>query len=64
MTTEQQSSDEEHGAEQDIKDKFRDALEKKAQHEHPHMNAGPGMSKAHGAHGRAGHDKTFRRKSG
>ena len=65
MSHEQQSTDgETTGAPQDIKDKFREALEKKAQHEHPHMNAGPGESKADGVHGKAGHDKTFRRKSG
>ena len=65
MTSEQKSADgEQHRAPQDIKDKFREALEKKNQKDHPHMNAGPGASKAHGEHGKAGHDKTFRRKSG
>lgn len=58
------ADDEDRGAPQEIKDKFREALEKKAQHGHHHLNAGPGESKAQGVHGKAGHDKTFRRKSG
>lgn len=65
MTSEQKSTDDESGgAPQDIKDKFREALEKKNQKGGPQMSAGPGQSKAHGEQGKAGHDKLFRRKSG
>lgn len=53
-----------HGAPEDIKAKFREALEKKNNKQHLHEEGGHGESKAHGEHGKAGHDKTFRRKSG
>ena len=52
------------GAGEDIKEKFREALAKKNQRDQPHDQAGPAESKAHGTHGRAGNDKTFRRKAG
>lgn len=57
---------EQHGAPEDIKEKFREALEKKNQQHHHHEDpeSAHGDSKAYGEHGRAGHDKTFRRKSG
>lgn len=56
---------EQHGPPDNIKEKFREALEKKnQQHHHEDPESAHGDSKAHGEHGRAGHDKTFRRKSG
>lgn len=65
MSTDKKSADsDKQGAPEDIKAKFREALEKKNQHRHPHEDAVLGESKAHGEHGKAGNDKTFRRKSG
>ena len=65
MSTEKKSvGTEKQGAPEDIKAKFREALETKNQHQHPHEDAVLGESKAHGEHGKAGNDKTFRRKSG
>ena len=54
------------GAPEDIKAKFREALDKKHQKQHLHEteDSAHGGSKAHGEHGKAAHDKTFRRKSG
>ncbi|WP_153504357.1 DUF5302 domain-containing protein [Cumulibacter manganitolerans] len=64
MSTE--STQDHSGAPEDIKAKFREALEKKHQRNHRHEDeAGAhGDSKAHGEHRRSGNDKTFRRKSG
>lgn len=66
MSSPQESSDstQANGAGEDMKEKFREALARKQQRDHPHDQAGPADSKAHGPHGRAGNDKTFRRKSG
>ena len=66
MTSEKKPADaESHGAPEDIKTKFREALEKKQQLSHPHEDpeSAHAESKAHHEQGRAGHDKTFRRKS-
>ncbi|MDJ0346036.1 DUF5302 domain-containing protein [Streptomyces sp. H10-C2] len=52
-------------AEDEVKRKFREALERKRGG--PKGNAvvgGPDQSKIHGAHGRAGGQREFRRKSG
>lgn len=52
--------------EDDVKRKFREALARKqgAQHGSGAGGAGPDQSKIHGAHGRAGGPREFRRKSG
>jgi hypothetical protein len=49
----------------DVKARFREALERK-NHQHTDAvgSAGPGGSKIHDAHGRAGAKRQFRRKSG
>ena len=61
-----QSSSDEHGAPEDIKAKFREALEKKNQRNHRHEDevGAHGDAKAHGEHGKAAREKMFRRKSG
>jgi hypothetical protein len=52
-------------AEDDVKRKFREALERKqAHHSERNDQAVNGGSKAHGAHGPAAGRRTFRRKSG
>ncbi|WP_043183342.1 DUF5302 domain-containing protein [Streptomyces sp. NRRL F-5123] len=53
-------------AESDVKRKFREALERKrgAGRAGGGSGAGPDSSKIHGAHGRAGGPREFRRKSG
>lgn len=61
---ESDQQDNQGGAPEDIKAKFREALDKKSKRQHPHEQAAPGESKADGEHNRADHDKTFRRKSG
>ncbi|SEO84951.1 DUF5302 domain-containing protein [Actinacidiphila rubida] len=52
--------------EDDVKRKFREALARKqgAQRGGAAGGAGPDQSKIHGAHGRAGGAREFRRKSG
>jgi hypothetical protein len=52
--------------EDEVKRKFREALERKqgARHEAGAAGTGPDQSKVHGAHGRAGGPREFRRKSG
>ncbi|MGW5354412.1 DUF5302 domain-containing protein [Streptomyces sp. NPDC004031] len=54
------------GAEDDVKRKFREALERKrgGGRAGGANGAGPDTSKIHGAHGRAGGPREFRRKSG
>jgi hypothetical protein len=49
-----------------VKDKFREALERKRGHqaERAAENEAHGGSKIHGEHGAAGGKRTFRRKSG
>jgi hypothetical protein len=52
-------------AEDDVKRKFREALERKqAQAEKNSGNSAKDSSKVHGRHGPAGGRRTFRRKSG
>lgn len=53
-------------AEDDVKRKFREALERKrgGGRAGKGNGAGPDSSKIHGAHGRAGGAREFRRKSG
>jgi hypothetical protein len=49
----------------DVKARFRDALErKKSQHADGVGTGGPGSSKIHDVHSRAGGKRQFRRKSG
>ncbi|MFI1094241.1 DUF5302 domain-containing protein [Streptomyces sp. NPDC020917] len=51
--------------EDDVKRKFREALARKQGARHGGTGgAGPDQSKIHGAHGRAGGPREFRRKSG
>jgi hypothetical protein len=52
--------------EDDVKRKFREALARKqgARHGAGAGGTGPDQSKIHGAHGRAGGPREFRRKSG
>jgi hypothetical protein len=52
------------GASDVAKDKFREALERKRGHKHPHEAASQGDSKVHEAHGAANAKREFRRKSG
>lgn len=53
-------------AEDDVKRKFREALERKrgGQHDGAAGGNGTGRSKIHGAHGPAASQRSFRRKSG
>lgn len=46
------------------KDRFREALERKKGHKHPHEAASQNDAKVHDAHAAAGGKRTFRRKSG
>ena len=48
----------------DAKDKFREALERKRNHQSARAAETHGESKIHGEHGAAGAKRTFRRKSG
>jgi hypothetical protein len=49
----------------DVKAKFRDALERKRNQQADSVGgSGPGASKIHDVHSRAGGKRTFRRKSG
>ena len=48
----------------EAKDRFREALERKRGHKHPHEAASQQTSKVHDAHNAAGGKRTFRRKSG
>jgi len=57
-------SDVEDGAGRHAKDAFREALERKKQHRHPHESASQNDSKAHGEHSAVGGKRSFRRKSG
>jgi hypothetical protein len=52
--------------EDEVKRKFREALERKqgVRHAGAAGGTGPDQSKIHGAHGRAGGPREFRRKSG
>lgn len=47
----------------DVKSKFREALEKKKQKNLPTGDHKDGQSKVHGVHGAADHKRDFRRKS-
>ncbi len=61
MSTEQEPND---AAPDEMKRKFREALDKKnaaSRTGEAHLN---GESVVHGAHGQAGHKREFRRKSG
>ena len=52
-------------AEQDeVKRKFREALERKQAQRHRTETAAGNAGKAHGAHGQAGGKRSFRRKAG
>lgn len=55
---------EDDGAPGEVKDAFRDALERKRIKQHPHEAASQADSKIHDSHGAAGGKRTFRRKSG
>ena len=57
-------NDDDEGAAEAAKDKFRAALERKRGHKHPHEAASQNDSKVHDAHSAAGGKRTFRRKSG
>jgi len=46
------------------KDKFREALERKRNKQHPHEAASQNDSKVHDRHGAAGGKRSFRRKAG
>jgi hypothetical protein len=46
------------------KDKFREALERKKGHKHPHESASQNDSKVHDERSAAGAKRNFRRKSG
>ena len=48
----------------DVKRKFREALERKQAQAHRTENASCNSGKAHGAHGQAGGKRSFRRKAG
>lgn len=50
--------------EDEVKRKFREALERKQGAHKGAAGNGTGQSKIHGAHGRAGGQREFRRKSG
>jgi hypothetical protein len=50
--------------EDEVKRKFREALERKQGAQKGGATTGTGQSKIHGAHGRAGGQREFRRKSG
>jgi hypothetical protein len=50
--------------EDEVKRKFREALERKQSARKGAAAGGTGQSKIHGAHGRAGGQREFRRKSG
>ncbi|KAB2341009.1 DUF5302 domain-containing protein [Actinomadura rudentiformis] len=53
------------GTEDDVKRKFREALERKRGAADQHANGGgKSGSKVRGVHGRADHQRQFRRKSG
>lgn len=52
------------GDEDEVKRKFREALERKQSARKGAGTGGTGQSKIHGAHGRAGGQREFRRKSG
>lgn len=53
------------GTEDDVKRKFREALERKRGAADQHANGGgKSGSKVRGTHGRADHQRQFRRKSG
>jgi hypothetical protein len=52
------------GAPADAKDKFREALERKKQKQHPHEAASQNASKVQDAHSAAATKREFRRKSG
>jgi hypothetical protein len=53
------------GADEDVKAKFREALERKAGVKHGPSTRGPeGESTAHGEHGAENSKREFRRKSG
>jgi hypothetical protein len=51
-------------AEDDVKRKFREALERKQAQRHRTEQAAGGSGKAHQAHGPVGGKRSFRRKSG
>ena len=48
----------------DVKDQFREALERKRVKKHPHEGDAHGDSKIHGTHAASGGKREFRRKSG
>ena len=52
------------GASKDAKDKFREALERKRNKQHPHEAASQHDSKVHGEQSSGGGKRQFRRKAG
>jgi hypothetical protein len=66
MSDEKASARPEASATEPVKDKFREALERKRGHQADRAaeNEAHGGSKIHGEHGAAGGKRTFRRKSG
>lgn len=52
------------GASKEAKDKFREALERKRNRQHPHEAASQNDSKVHSEHAPASGKRQFRRKSG
>jgi hypothetical protein len=59
-------NDAEEASEDEMKRRFREALERKRQEQHDHNAAAQGRngSKIHGTHGQAGGKRQFRRKAG
>jgi hypothetical protein len=57
-------TDKDGGATDSAKDKFREALERKKDHKHPHESATQGDSKIHDERSAVGGKRNFRRKSG
>ncbi|MDT4923670.1 MAG: hypothetical protein QOG01_1383 [Pseudonocardiales bacterium] len=57
-------TDKDGGPTDSAKDKFREALERKKGHKHPHESASQNDSKVHDERSAAGAKRNFRRKSG
>jgi hypothetical protein len=51
-------------SEDDVKRKFREALDRKKSASHGGSSHADGDSSIHGAHGKSGGEKSFRRKAG
>ena len=57
-------TDKDGGSADSAKNKFREALERKKGHKHPHESASQNDSKVHDERSAVGGKRTFRRKSG